>query len=73
MSIKVTNFLGLFNYHNFTLTTTNLPLPKLELSIPSNLNYFASKILNIEVYGKMPICEGIDDLSDYLGYSIGSL
>ena len=69
----MTNFLGLNSFYNFSLRTNNLPRPKLDLSIPSSLNYFTSKSLNIEVYGKLPSCEGIDNLSDYLGYTIGTL
>ena len=53
-----------------TINTTKLPLPDIWFSVPDILNIFTQKHVNLEIYANLPTCNGINNLSAYLGYNI---
>ena len=58
---------------NFTINTTKLPLPEIEFSALDLITTYVNQLINLEVYAKLPTCNGIEDLSAYLGYKLESL
>ena len=55
------------------INTTKLPLPEITFNVPDLINTFTTRLINIEAYVTLPICDSIQDLKSYLGYNLDAL
>ena len=73
INVSYENFLGVSGITEIILKTTNLPIPLPDGS-PENPSLFFTRqewIIDLEVM--LPSCEGVADLSAFLGYSVDTL
>ena len=69
----MTNFLKKNYTFNLSILTAKLPFPDVMLNIEDYTETYTTRYINIEAYASLPKCNGIQNLSSYLGYSLNTL